>query len=42
MTAGTAALLEPSALPYGLPDFAAFTDADVEPAARAAMDDHNA
>ena len=42
MTAGTAALLEPSALPYGLPDFASFTDADVEPAARAAMDDHNA
>lgn len=42
MTAGAAALLEPSALPYGIPDFAAFTDADVEPAARAAMDDHNA
>lgn len=42
MTAGAAALLEHSALPYGLPDFAAFTDADVEPAARAAMDDHNA
>lgn len=42
MTAGTAALMERPALPFGLPDFAAFTDADVEPAARAAMDDHNA
>lgn len=42
MTAGAAALMEPSALPFGLPDFAAFGDADVVPAARAAMDDHDA
>ena len=33
-------LLDASPLPYGLPDFAAIRDADVVPAARAAIDDH--
>ncbi len=42
LTVGSAALMDGSGLPFGLPDFAAFTDADVEPAARAAMDDHDA
>ena len=36
------ALLEPSPLPYGLPDFAAIDDADFVPAIRAAMADHAA
>src|SRR5699024_4036020 len=35
-------VLDPSALPYGLPDFAAISDADLEPAIRAAIDDHAA
>ena len=35
-------LLDESPLPYGLPDFAAVRDADLEPAIRAAIDDHAA
>ena len=35
-------LLDDSPLPYGLPDFAAISDADLEPAIRAAIDDHAA
>ena len=35
-------LLDESALPYGLPDFASITDEDLEPAIRAAIDDHAA
>ncbi|HHX86316.1 MAG TPA: M3 family metallopeptidase [Actinomycetales bacterium] len=35
-------LLDESGLPYGLPDFASITDADLEPAIRAAIDDHAA
>lgn len=35
-------LLDESPLPYGLPDFAAISDADLEPAVRAAVDDHAA
>lgn len=35
-------LLDESPLPYGLPDFAVIRDADLEPAIRAAVDDHAA
>ena len=35
-------LLDESPLPYGLPDFAAIEDADLEPAIRTAIDDHAA
>ena len=35
-------LLDESALPYGLPDFSAFGDEDLEPAIRTAIDDHAA
>ncbi|GAA4261406.1 M3 family metallopeptidase [Dietzia aurantiaca] len=35
-------LLDESSLPYGLPDFAAVRDEDLEPAIRAAIDDHAA
>lgn len=35
-------LLDESSLPYGLPDFAAIHDADLEPAIRTAVDDHAA
>ncbi len=35
-------LLQPSELPYGLPDFAAIEDAHVIPAFRTAFDDHRA
>src|SRR5690625_985928 len=35
-------LLDPSGLPYGLPDFAAINDEDLEPAIRTAIDDHAA
>lgn len=35
-------LLDESALPYGLPDFRAINDEDLEPAIRAAIDDHAA
>ena len=35
-------LLDESALPYGLPDFASISDEDLEPAIRAAIDDHAA
>ncbi|WP_010540477.1 M3 family metallopeptidase [Dietzia alimentaria] len=35
-------LLDESPLPYGLPDFAAIDDADLEPAIRTAIDDHAA
>lgn len=35
-------LLDESPLPYGLPDFGAIEDVDLEPAIRAAVDDHAA
>ncbi|WP_216694907.1 M3 family metallopeptidase [Dietzia psychralcaliphila] len=35
-------LLDESPLPYGLPDFAAIDEADLEPAIRTAIDDHAA
>ncbi len=35
-------LLDESPLPYGLPDFAAIEDSDLEPAIRTAIDDHAA
>lgn len=35
-------LLDESTLPYGLPDFASISDEDMEPAIRAAIDDHAA
>ncbi|MCD2262478.1 M3 family metallopeptidase [Dietzia aurantiaca] len=35
-------LLDESSLPYGLPDFAAVRDEDLEPSIRAAIDDHAA
>ncbi|MDV8000668.1 M3 family metallopeptidase [Rhodococcus sp. IEGM 1408] len=35
-------LLDESPLPYGLPDFAAISEADLEPAIRTAIDDHAA
>ncbi len=35
-------LLDESTLPYGLPDFAAISDEDLEPAIRTAIDDHAA
>ena len=35
-------LLDESPLPYGLPDFAAIREEDLEPAIRTAIDDHAA
>lgn len=40
--AGPDPVLDPSGLPYDLPDFAAIDDSDLEPAIRAAIDDHDA